>query len=54
MDGPLAELRERIARIETDIDWLKNTVKRLDSRLWWVLGSVVGLGIIVILIAVLS
>lgn len=37
---PIGELGERIAgltehitRVEIDIDWLKNAVKRLDSRL---------------------
>ena len=33
---------------------LDHCVAKIESRLWWVLGSVVGLGLIAIIAAILS
>jgi hypothetical protein len=54
----------KISSMETDIAWLKkylsemstgfdNRLKRIESRQWWVLGSVVVLGLVAIFLAVL-
>jgi len=53
-DDPLADLRERIAKVETHIEWMKGKLESIDNRTWWILGSVVAFGIIAILIAVLK
>jgi len=53
-DDPLADLRERIASVETNVDWIKKKLDTIDRRTWWILGSVVAFGIIAILIAVLK
>ena len=39
--------------IKTDVNWLKDAVKRVDQRLWYVLATVVGMGLLGILAAVL-
>ena len=46
-------LKIDVATIKTDVGWLKDVVKRVDQRLWWILGSAVTLGVIAILAAVL-
>jgi len=51
---PLGDLRERIAKLETNMKWVISTLKSVDKRQWWILGSVVVLGCIAILIAVLK
>jgi len=48
------ELRERIATLETDMKWVVKKLEAIDARVWWILGSVVVLGVIAILIAVLK
>lgn len=52
------KLGERVTALETDITWIKSALKtmdtninKIDKRLWWVLGSVVVLGIIAIAVA---
>jgi len=53
-DDPLTDLRERIATLETHMEWVKKKLESIDNRSWWILGSVVALGILAILIAVLK
>jgi hypothetical protein len=57
-DPTIREILVRLAKVETDVSWIKDTyiyikksIDRLDTRLWWVLGSVVALGILAILVA---
>ena len=42
---------ERVTALETDMTWIKKAFEKIDRRTWWILGSVVGLGLIAILIA---
>jgi len=54
-DNPiLTDLKERVAKLETNMEWVRETLKRIDSRSWWILGSVVTLGLLAILIALLK
>jgi len=46
-------LAERVAVLETDMKWIKKTLTKIDNRTWWILGSVVVLGLIAILAALL-
>jgi hypothetical protein len=39
-DPALMEIKERLARLESDVAWLKYVVKRLDSRTWWIIATV--------------
>lgn len=48
------DIRERIATLETHVEWMKKKLESIDNRSWWILGSVVALGVIAILIAVLK
>jgi len=48
------KLAERVAILETDMVWIKSILKKIDNRTWWILGSVVALGIVAILIALLG
>jgi len=41
----------RLSVVETDMKWVKKTLTKIDRRSWYVLGSVVALGVIAILIA---
>lgn len=45
---------ERVKRLEGKIDDLREVAKTIDKRNWWILGSVVVLGVIAILIAILK
>ena len=45
-------LKIDVAMIKTDVGWLKDVVKRVDQRLWYVLASVIGMGLLGILAAV--
>ena len=45
-------LKIDVAIVKTDVSWLKNTVKRVDQRLWYVLATVIGMGLLGILAAV--
>jgi len=57
-DPPLGErvvaLEQRVTKVETDLSWIKSSLSKIETRMWWVLGSVVALGIISILVALLS
>jgi len=53
-DPLMIELRERLARVETHVEWMRKKLESIDNRSWWILGSVVVLGVIAILIAVLK
>ena len=46
-------LKIDVATIKTDIGWLKDTVKSVDRRIWWVIGTVIGMGLLGILAAVI-
>lgn len=62
----VALIKTDVAVVKTDISWMRGAVNglevridrlearidRLDNRLWWVLGSVIVLGIVAILVAV--
>ncbi|KPV62831.1 MAG: hypothetical protein AOA65_1611 [Candidatus Bathyarchaeota archaeon BA1] len=41
---------ERVAVLETDMKWVKRTLEKIDDRTWWILGSVIALGVITIII----
>jgi len=53
-ENPLADLRERISALETHVEWMKKKLDSIDNRTWWILGSVVALGVVAILISVLK
>ena len=53
-DNPLTDLRERIVRLETDFKWMRESLRRIESRTWYILGSVVAFGVISILLSLLS
>ena len=48
------ELRERIATLETNMRWVMQKLETIDNRIWWILRSIVALGLIAILIALLT
>jgi len=52
-DDPPKTLAERVATLENDMGWVKKILEKIDRRTWWILGSVVALGIIAILVAYL-
>jgi hypothetical protein len=41
---------ERLTRLETDMQWVKQGLKNLDNRLWYVLVSVIIFGVISIIL----
>jgi phosphopantetheine adenylyltransferase len=43
---PIFNLSERVAILETDMKWLKEKVEKIDSRVWYILVSVI-LGILI-------
>jgi hypothetical protein len=45
-DPSFNDLRERIARLETDMKWVKEIVKKVDSRTWYILACVI-IGIVI-------
>lgn len=54
------ELAQRVTMLEESMKWMKETlgkievrIDRIEQRMWWILGSVVVLGIIAILVALL-
>jgi len=47
-------LAERVATLENDVGWVKKILEKIDRRTWWILGSVVALGIVAILIALIN
>jgi hypothetical protein len=52
-DGPaIAEIRERLARVENDVKWLKSGFKRLDARLWFV-AAVISINLIVLALSII-
>jgi hypothetical protein len=44
------DLKERVAKLEADMSWIKKILDKVDKRTWWILGSVI-LGIIISVIA---
>ena len=44
-------LSERVTALETDMTWIKKAFETIDRRTWWILGSVVALGLVAVLIA---
>jgi len=45
----VSELRERVARLEADVDWVKKILHKVDIRTWAILAGVV-VGILVALL----
>jgi len=45
-------LLERVAVLENDVKWVKKSLVKIEGRIWWILGSVVALGVIAILVAI--
>jgi len=52
-EGFLVKLAQRVAHLETDVDWIRDhldrleqELKRLDNRVWMILASVV-IGVLV-------
>lgn len=50
IEGKIDDLREDM---KDNLDDVKDNLKTVDKRVWWVLGSVVALGLIAILISLL-
>jgi len=46
-------LAERVATLENDMGWVKKILEKIDRRTWWILGSVVALGLIAVVIALI-
>jgi len=47
-DNPVVDLRERLSRVEARLDGMdgvlediKEKVRSLDNRLWWLLGGII-------------
>lgn len=51
-DNPKS-LAERVATLENDMGWVKKILEKIDRRTWWILGSVVALGLIAIIVALI-
>lgn len=45
---------ERVACLETDMNWVKKKLEIIDKRTWHTLGSVVVFGVISVLIAIIG
>jgi hypothetical protein len=43
---PMLNLNERITALEVNVQWLKEKVEKIDSRVWYILVSVI-LGILI-------
>lgn len=53
-DPPLLfEFNERITRLETDMTWVKDKLKCLDKRLWYILTGIV-ISILLTIMTVIS
>lgn len=48
-DPILLELSERVTRLEADMSWIKEKLRNVDSRTWYILGSVL-LGVLLTLL----
>jgi hypothetical protein len=46
-------LEQKMAAVETNVSWIKDSLKKIEGRIWWVLGAVVALGVISIFIALI-
>ena len=53
-ENPVKTMIERVASLETDMGWVKKTLEKIDRRTWWILGSVVALGLIAIIISIIG
>lgn len=51
-DNPVKTMPERVATLETDMGWVKKTLEKMDRRMWWILGSVVALGLVAVAISI--
>jgi len=47
-------IERRITKLETEITWLKETIKKIETRIWYVLGSIIIFGLVSILIALMK
>jgi len=48
------KLAERVAALEVHMDWVRKKLDIIDKRLWWVLGTVVVLGLLSIIISLMT
>jgi hypothetical protein len=39
-DPTLIEIKERLARLESDVGWLKWMAKKLEGRTWWIIATI--------------
>lgn len=37
----MGKVQTHLASLETDVKWIKESVDRVDARVWWILGTVV-------------
>jgi hypothetical protein len=42
---------DRLARLETDMQWVKDSLKRVENRTWYVIASVIAFGIVSIILS---
>lgn len=47
-------MKERVATLEADMGWVKKILEKIDRRTWWILGSVVALGLIAVIISIIG
>jgi len=52
--NPVKTMKERVATLEADMGWVKKILEKIDRRTWWILGSVVALGLIAIIISIIG
>jgi len=53
-DSLLDELSIRVARLETDMSWVKQTLRKVDNRVWVILALIIASILIQILARMLS
>lgn len=53
-ENPSKTTKERLATLETDMGWVKEALGKIDRRTWWILGSVVALGLVAIAISIIG
>jgi phage shock protein A len=42
LEKRVADLEASLARLEEEVEWLSHMVKKLDDRVWWILGIILG------------
>ena len=43
-------IKQDIAILKTDMAWVRDAFKTMDARVWWILGSIIGMGLLQIII----